>query len=293
MLIEVGKRYVLCNGFITDEMIGATRRGGSPDEICFAAKCRKDCGGIPTWYYFDHNGIVFDADESFDVHHQYNVPAFESQPHSESVLTPVIGKSFLMECGGTVVFTGQRDDGRLIGMVNLGAGLKYPEVFETNGTVVKSPGFRIVQEIGDGDIDATLSFDGDDAVAKKCESPEPKLRQFATGATRNLDTNKLDYDGFFCPLAMKRFAEYMHSHRMQKDGKMRDSDNWQNGIPFDVYIKSLFRHFMDLRLIHKGQPALSPEDNHSITADEALCAIIFNAQGYLHEFLKAQQKSDV
>jgi hypothetical protein len=125
-------------------------------------------------------------------------------------------------------------------------------------------------------------------VAKKCGSVEPQMRTFAGGATRNLDTNKLDYDGFFCPLVMKRFAEYMHSHRMQKDGTMRAADNWQTGIPYDVYIKSMFRHFMDARLLHKGQNPLSPEDGHEIDIEEALCAVLFNVQGYLHEVLKAR-----
>lgn len=114
-----------------------------------------------------------------------------------------------------------------------------------------------------------------------------EMRTFETGATRNVDTNKLDYEGFLSPLALERYAQYLHKHRFQADGKVRDSDNWQKGIPFTVYMKSLWRHFMDVWKLHRGYTA-----NESL--EDALCAIIFNAQGYLHETLKlkiTQQKN--
>ena len=71
------------------------------------------------------------------------------------------------------------------------------------------------------------------------------MRKFDSGATRDADTNKHDYEGFYSPLVMERFGAYMHRHRVQADGNLRDSDNWQKGIPKDAYIKSAFRHFMD------------------------------------------------
>ena len=114
------------------------------------------------------------------------------------------------------------------------------------------------------------------------------MRTFAGGATRNCDKNKYDYEGFFSPLMFEAFAEYMHAHRMQADGNLRASDNWQAGIGCPVYMKSLWRHFFDLWKIHRGLPATSPEDGHAVTAKEACCAIIFNTQGYLHETLKAK-----
>lgn len=105
------------------------------------------------------------------------------------------------------------------------------------------------------------------------------MREFDTGATRDSDENKLDYEGFLSPRALRRYAEYMHKNRKQADGKMRASDNWQKGIPKDAYMKSLFRHFMDVWALHRA----------GISADEdlreALCATIFNAFGYLHEDL--------
>lgn len=103
------------------------------------------------------------------------------------------------------------------------------------------------------------------------------VRTFDTGATRDTEHGKLDYEGFLSPLVLKRFAEYMHDHRTQKDGTLRDSDNWQKGIPRDAYMKSGWRHFMDWWAAHRGVGEVDPET--------ALCALIFNAMGYLHELL--------
>lgn len=112
-----------------------------------------------------------------------------------------------------------------------------------------------------------------------------EMRVFDTGATRNVDLDKLDYEGFLSPLAIQRYAEYLHKHRFQADGKVRDSDNWQKGIPLSVYMKSLWRHFMDLWKAHRGYDSAEP-------IEEALCAILFNSQGYLFEVLKAKLAQD-
>jgi hypothetical protein len=109
----------------------------------------------------------------------------------------------------------------------------------------------------------------------------PKMREFDTGATRNVDETKLDFEGFLSPLAMKRFAEYMNANRKQADGKYRDSDNWQKGIPQDSYMKSSWRHFFAMWSNHRGLEA--DED-----METSLCALMFNVQGYLHELLKAK-----
>jgi hypothetical protein len=106
------------------------------------------------------------------------------------------------------------------------------------------------------------------------------VRTFETGATRDQDTGKLDYEGFFSPLALRRFAEYMHKNRYMKDGSMRAGDNWQKGIPKDAYMKSMWRHFMDVWTLHRLQT--SADDKA-----EALCGLLFNAMGYLHELEKA------
>lgn len=106
-------------------------------------------------------------------------------------------------------------------------------------------------------------------------------REFDTGAYRNLDEEKLDFEGFFSPRVLERYARYMHQHRRRFDGTMRASDNWQLGIPLVAYMKSGWRHFFDWWKGHRGEPAIDLEDS--------LCALIFNASGYLHELLKERQ----
>jgi hypothetical protein len=108
------------------------------------------------------------------------------------------------------------------------------------------------------------------------------MRHFDTGATRDVDNNKLDFEGFMHPLVLERYAQYMHKHRFQADGKVRDSDNWQKGMPLDVYMKSGFRHFFDWWKEHRGTRT---KDG----LEEALCALLFNVMGYLYETLKGKQ----
>lgn len=104
----------------------------------------------------------------------------------------------------------------------------------------------------------------------------PTHRTFDTGATRDTDAGKLDYEGFLSPRVLRRFAEYMHENRVMSDGSLRDSDNWQKGIPLDAYMKSAFRHFFEWWEGHR-EGDVNPD---------ALCALLFNVQGYLHEMLK-------
>lgn len=104
------------------------------------------------------------------------------------------------------------------------------------------------------------------------------MRTFETGATRDTDTDKIDPEGFLSPLVIERFCRYMHKHRIQADGTLRASDNWVKGIPRDAYMKSLWRHLLDLWLEHRGHPSRDG-------IEDALCAILFNAQGYLLEVL--------
>ena len=98
------------------------------------------------------------------------------------------------------------------------------------------------------------------------------MRTFSTGATRNNDSDSLDYEGFLSPVVLERYAEYMHKNRKQSDGSMRDSDNWQKGMPLDSFMKSMWRHFMDVWKSHRGLPSL-------VTKQEALCALLFNVMG--------------
>jgi len=106
-----------------------------------------------------------------------------------------------------------------------------------------------------------------------------KVRTFESGATRDTDTDKFDMEGFLSYPVIMRYSEYMHKHRIQSDGTVRDSDNWQKGIPKDAYMKSMWRHFMDVWGNHRGYKTRDEQI-------EALCALKFNVDGYLHELLK-------
>lgn len=108
------------------------------------------------------------------------------------------------------------------------------------------------------------------------------IRQFETGATRDTDEGKHDYEGFLSPAVIHRYGAYMHKHRLQSDGSLRDSDNWQRGIPANQYLKSGWRHFLDWWSIVRGVPVRETD------IEEALCALMFNAMGALHEQLKAR-----
>jgi hypothetical protein len=115
-----------------------------------------------------------------------------------------------------------------------------------------------------------------------------QIRQFNTGATRDIDIGKLDYEGFYSPLVMERFAQYMNKHRKQSDGNLRDSDNWQKLFGekhYDVCMKSAFRHFMDWWKQHRGLPGQD-------TLEDSICALIFNAQAYLFKLLKEKEKNE-
>ncbi len=121
------------------------------------------------------------------------------------------------------------------------------------------------------------------------------MREFNTGATRDTDQGKLDFEGFLSPLVLERYAQFMNKNRKQADGKLRDSDNWQKGIPLVVYMKSMWRHFMDVWKYHRGNGkdlyTVSTDDEINL-AEEALCAVIFNASGYLYELLKQPESYD-
>lgn len=105
------------------------------------------------------------------------------------------------------------------------------------------------------------------------------LRTFETGATRDTDQSKYDYEGFISPEVVRAFGAYMDFNRHLPDGSLRASDNWQKGIPQDVYMKSAMRHFMDWWLHHRGRKTTEG-------LEWALLGLMFNLQGYLHEHIK-------
>jgi hypothetical protein len=115
-----------------------------------------------------------------------------------------------------------------------------------------------------------------------------KIRKFDTGATRDTAEGKLDFEGFLSPLVIQRFGEYMNKHRKQSDGSLRDSDNWQKHFGekhFNVCIKSLFRHFHDLWMQHRGFKGKE-------TLEDSLMAILFNTMAYTDKLLKDKLKNE-
>lgn len=113
------------------------------------------------------------------------------------------------------------------------------------------------------------------------------IRKFETGATRSPDAGRYDPEGFFSPLVFERFCEYMQSHRLQTDGTLRASDNWQKGLPKSTYMKGMWRHFLHLWKRHRGYRVNDSMAGKNI--EEDLCALLFNVQGYLHEQLKQSE----
>ena len=122
-------------------------------------------------------------------------------------------------------------------------------------------------------------------------SSGPSLRTFASGAARDTDKGKLDYEGFLAAITKKRFAEYMHKNRNvgqceQFPNGFRPSDNWQLGLDPKETLKSLIRHVEDVHLIIDGWPEEARE-----SLQDALCAIIFNAQALLLDDLKQTRRA--
>lgn len=115
---------------------------------------------------------------------------------------------------------------------------------------------------------------------------EAAMRSFGTGATRTSDAGRDDPEGYLSPLVLDRYSEYMTKHRKQADGQLRASDNWQKGMPLTTYAKGMWRHFLHFWTRHRGFDVRDP--GAAANTEEDLCAIIFNAQGYLHELIVAR-----
>jgi hypothetical protein len=118
------------------------------------------------------------------------------------------------------------------------------------------------------------------------------IRQFDTGATRDTTQGKPEPAGFESSAVIARYAEYMQKHRVQADGNLRQSDNWKKGMPRDVYMHSMFRHFLDVWSLWEmtQDPNWDDEMNpvHVESLEESLCALRFNVQGMLYEVLRGR-----
>ena len=104
------------------------------------------------------------------------------------------------------------------------------------------------------------------------------MRTFNTGANRDSDEGKLDYEAYLSPIVLQRFAEYMLKNATLPDGSVRSGDNWQKGFGddhLDVCMKSLMRHLMDMWLFHRGFKGRD-------SMDEAIYGALFNLMAYAH-----------
>ena len=136
------------------------------------------------------------------------------------------------------------------------------------------------------EISDDMAINGNlDVLVESLKEDKAGLRVFESGAVRTSARNKPDFEGCLSPLVMERFGQYMLKHCSLPDGSFRTSDNWQAGIPRNEYLKSAFRHFHHWWMLHRGYQVFD-ENGVLVPIDEALTAVLFNTQGYLHELLK-------
>ena len=113
-----------------------------------------------------------------------------------------------------------------------------------------------------------------------------KIRTFKTGATRNTEEGKLDFEAYFSPAVLERRAQYMKKHTIQSDGKSRSGDNWQHLFGdehYNVCMKSALRHLHHWWTAHRTNP--KPGED----IEEAICALMFNAEAYLFKLLQEKK----
>jgi len=113
------------------------------------------------------------------------------------------------------------------------------------------------------------------------------MRIFKSGATRDNDTQKLNYTGSLSPIVLKCFTEFMRKHNIKNGKLQRDESNWKKGMPKQSYMDSKFRHFMMTWLLH-DKFIKNDKDNSKLI--ESLCAELFNTMGFLHVLLIKQKE---
>jgi len=111
------------------------------------------------------------------------------------------------------------------------------------------------------------------------------MRTFESGATRDDAGDKPNYADGRSSQTERYYLEYLGRHRKTADG-LRDWNNWKWGIPVNAYRDSLMRHCEDAVAASRGLP--TREDT---ALEDLLCAIRFNATGWLFELLVAESKN--
>lgn len=145
------------------------------------------------------------------------------------------------------------------------------------------------------DVLKSLNRIGDAHFLENWQEPGEVIRvgngvqtEFGNGATRSTDVGKIDYEGHISPRVLTIYGEYMNEHRVQRDGKLRGSDNWQEGIPLHRYAKSLIRHVHEFHCMWRGETVINVDNNKPFTFRTVLCAIMFNVMGLLFEMSRGK-----
>src|SRR5690242_16168813 len=115
-------------------------------------------------------------------------------------------------------------------------------------------------------------------------------RVFETGADRSSDAGKPHPNRAWSILVLRRFAKYMYDHNVLAQTSRRE-DQWQLGFPQDSFVESGYRHFDAWQGLHRGIPT-TDEKGNKVDLEEALCGLLFNVQGYLHQLLLEKLTKD-
>ena len=121
------------------------------------------------------------------------------------------------------------------------------------------------------------------------EPPGHEIRTFGSGATRDTDEGKLDFEAALSPIVVERFVQYMCKNKKQANGKIRECDNWQGlfgPAHLNVCLKSAMRHMWSWWKAHRGY---SVADG----LEDAVCGVIFNAMAYLFKILNERTERDL
>lgn len=112
------------------------------------------------------------------------------------------------------------------------------------------------------------------------------MRKFSTGAIRDDDENKINYEKGLSPIVLQCYGEFMRRHNAQVDGGHRDEGNWKKGFTRQSYMESKWRHFMKTWLLH-DEFLFDPGYDKIL---ESLCAEMFNTMGMMHVILLERRK---
>jgi hypothetical protein len=124
-----------------------------------------------------------------------------------------------------------------------------------------------------------------------------EIREFKSGATRDISDGKHQISKFINPLNDHSFCTYMHSKRIMADGSVREGDNWQKGMGLEVLEESFVRHMDDFKKLHLGfhvykvrgddgettYVSIEPIEEYAefeIFMEETLNGIRFNCEAY-------------